>query len=769
MALSLAACGGSDSTTTAVVADPVTPVTPVTPTGATFDLTPLVDIASSTQALNGSLASTFRFTDGNETINGMTATMASGDTLLDPSTTDADVLNVTVTGATTITTSNIETINVNFAVANQTFTGSNIGTTNYGVTGSVAGVIATPATAATITLDGYTRVLELDSVVLSGTTALGSAESISVVLSGATHGATAAAQTGIALDGASDANLETLNIASNGTTANEFTLSVVDNETIGTIVTSGAADLTIRAAEALVDGKTITATGSTGAVNVSFDTASDITTNLANFTGVDAIMLRDSDATAAAATFNSVASNQNFVIKNSVSTLTVNATGATYSNQVAGADLELNGSSSTSGVTITTYNAQNIADLDLVSTGLASSTSTTAANTISNLDGDFTTIDITGDTSLKITDLDIEAVQTATTATTARAVTVDASAMTGNAFVDITAAPDTKVSYTITGTDGADTLVANDTGSTLNGGAGVDTLTGGAGIDTVNGGAGADHIDVSFGADNLTGGAGNDTYDLNAVSGAATVHTVTGANTVGSATPASADSVVVTIDGTAYSTAYSGSTATAKALNDLFIAEHYDTILVSHGVAVSTTGTNDVSLLLTGKADGTNFTGDITFVDNVTSVTVAETVVTGILAGDVATTITDFAAGDVIDTVGISAMADGYYEGTAAAISASGTSAVGKGVIVLTEAYASAELAEDDIALEFASITPGGDDGIFIFLNSTTGVAEAYYDLDLENDPSANALTDINQIFTFENITNTVDLAAIFSSDSFVI
>jgi hypothetical protein len=78
-----------------------------------FTLTPLVDIASESQAASGALASSFRFTSGNDVVNGMTATMAATDTLIDGSTTDVDVLNITGTGSTAITTVNIETVNLN--------------------------------------------------------------------------------------------------------------------------------------------------------------------------------------------------------------------------------------------------------------------------------------------------------------------------------------------------------------------------------------------------------------------------------------------------------------------------------------------------------------------------------------------------------------------------------------------------------------------------------------------------------------------------------
>jgi len=771
MALSLAACGSDDTTATTAATTTTTTTTVAPATGGTFDLTPLVDIASSTQALTGSLSSDFRFTDGNETVTGMSATMANTDTLLDPSSTDADVLNVTVTAATTITTSNIETVNISYAVADQTFTGSNIGTTAYNVSGAVAGKLATPASGATITLDGYTRVLELDALVLTGTTAAGSAETISIALSGATHGATAATQSGVAIDATGNDNLEILNVASNGAAANAFTLSTIDSETVGKVVTSGDQDLTIRFAEALLDGKTIDGTASTGEVNLSMATAGGITTNAANWSGVDNIVYRDADATAGAATLNSATSGQNVEVANSVTTLTVTTLGAAYSALADAASLQLNGSSTTAGVTVTTYDAQNAKALSLASEGLASSTAATAANTISNLDGDFTTITITGDTSLAITDLDIEAVETATT-TTARAVVVDASAMTGNAFLSTTASADAKVSYTITGTLGADTIVANNSGSTLNGGAGADTLTGGNGVDTISGGAGADHIDASFGADKLTGGDGADTYDLNAFASAAVAETQTITATEGSTGEAGADTTfLMNVNGELISFAHDTTAATtvtkqadeaeaALKLSNGFLNGDF-TIGQAAGVLTLTFDSDlgdiaDITFFELGDdsstAARTELTGNAT---NGTTFTSADGN-TGNAGMDVASTITDFAAGDIIDVAGALTSAGAYHEGTAA------TAAAGDSVIVLSSAaYATATAATNAI-----DIATTGDDGIVVYLNSASGVAEVVYDADTDDATNGNVS---NVLYTLENITNLTDLAAAFTADSFVV
>ena len=79
MALTLAACGSDDDTAST---DTTTVSTP-TATGGTFDMTPLTDVASSTTAVSGSIASTFRFTSTDDTVNAITASIQAADTLLD--------------------------------------------------------------------------------------------------------------------------------------------------------------------------------------------------------------------------------------------------------------------------------------------------------------------------------------------------------------------------------------------------------------------------------------------------------------------------------------------------------------------------------------------------------------------------------------------------------------------------------------------------------------------------------------------------------------
>ena len=135
----------------------------------------------------------------------------------------------------------------------------------------------------------------------------------------------------------------------------------------------------------------------------------------------------------------------------------------------------------------------------------------------------------------------------------------------------------------------------------------------------------------------------------------------------------------------------------------------------------------------------------------------------GTAARDVNTTITDFSATDAIDTVGLGDLGTVYFEGAPDGLD----DAVAYGVIVVNSAsYANAAAAEDAVI----AVTSVGNNttnaGIIVFLNSTTGTAQAIYDNDIDNDGN---LTDASVLLTFENITTLADLASVMSADSFVI
>ena len=85
--------------------------------GSTFTLSTGTDVAGKTSASTNSLASDFRFTDAaNETVAADIGTLQAADVLLDGSSTDTDVLNITLNGnSNTFTANRIETVNVTAA------------------------------------------------------------------------------------------------------------------------------------------------------------------------------------------------------------------------------------------------------------------------------------------------------------------------------------------------------------------------------------------------------------------------------------------------------------------------------------------------------------------------------------------------------------------------------------------------------------------------------------------------------------------------------
>jgi hypothetical protein len=349
--------------------------------------------------------------------------------------------------------------------------------------------------------------------------------------------------------------------------------------------------------------------------------------------------------------------------------------------------------------------------------------------------------------------------------TTARTVVVDASGMTSTARLELDTDSNSYVTYTVTGTDNNDTIVA---GGTLNGGSGNDSLTGlTTTADTIDGGAGTDTVVITGGADTVTLGAGNDTIDLNVTD----VAVVAGTDTITIANVwAAGDTVAITIAGT--SATYSVSTAdvAGEAADDLVAIEDSLVNFVNQTfTGVTAANGENATLVLTYDTDV-----DATVVSSLTATTagngtgsLAETV-GGTDAVAVATEITDFAAGDKIDVaafIGGEATDIGtavsYFEGDHDDIDA-GTSGANNVLVLTDTSYSAATAAEADYDTEMAA---ANTDLIFVYLNSTTGIAEMVYDNDIKGKNS----DDLETLMTFSNITTLTDLGAAFSDASFVV
>jgi hypothetical protein len=618
--------------------------------GGTFTLTTGADLAGVNVGSNGGVAASFRFTSGNETVSALTATTAGGDTLIDGSTTDADVLNLTATGAmTALTAINIETANVNFAsgtAASAIFTNfSGLNTVN--VTGVVAGTVEDAGTAA-IALDGYKRVLTVDIDSLAGTASAATADVLNVSVSGTTYGSTASTRSGInvtiqSATDATDGTLETLNITSAGTDANTYSLAKDADTSFSVINLLGATAQTIRVEHNDVTGVSIAGGAATGDVNVRVNREGDGTaaTNVVNFTGIDNLIIADDATTPAAAmVLTGVASGQTITVADDMaSSSSISVAGTSRGVNAASLTLVLDNDTASRDTDIGgTLVIDDVTALNLVSSGYASTGTDAATENGLTLDGDFTTITITGDTSVNLS-ADIDG--GGASETTARAVTITAAGMTGTARATIAGANDTYVTYNITGTSNDDTLTANNSGNTLSGGAGNDTLTGGTKNDVINGGEGSDTIYVSAGTDTLTLGAGVDTV----IFGEADVAAVAQVDDI---TPTGFDQgiIQVVVNGRPYQVAFTTDIATSITA---FVTANATNLLADTGVTV-TDGTT--KLTFTGAAAGTAYTISGNFGDG--GVTVAATitsVATGAAAVAVDTRISDITLGSEGDVL----------------------------------------------------------------------------------------------------------------------
>ncbi len=734
---------------------------------ATFTLTTGTDSADNVSAARGSLISNFRFSENNETVTGAVGTLSANDVLVDGSTTDEDVLTVSLNGASgAFTAANIETINVTFSAGSANLELDNVsGAETVNVTGAVAGSVDgfnAAEVQPTINVNNITKVVTITTTALAGTTTAGNPDKINVGVSGLTYGTTTATRSGITLTSGAAGTLETLNIASTGTAANDFALDAGTNVTLGTVAFSGDTSVTARVATTDVDSVIISGAMTGSAVaTVRIDnnsTSASASINAANFSGVT-ISVEDSTVGSDEASISSLKDATKVVLLTDFDVTDFSVQGATYAALAASFDLTLDNKTAETDLDVANINMENVKALTVHSLGYATSGSTTAENDIGILDGDFTTITIDGDTSFAV-NLDIDPVQTATSTTTARTVTVTAAGMTGSAFVDldaVTNGTDTKVTYVLTGTANNDILKANTTGNTLNGGAGNDSITSNIGADVITGGDGNDLIVVSGGADLITGGAGNDTYDINGkdVSAVAQVETLTLVTT--GAVYLAGETITLTIDSVAHTyTLTNADVAGIASTDDLVMINQSLANFINQTQSAVGAAISSGTILMTAKTAGTSFTVTTADTSSDTDSALgvgASSTTANVVAVDVNTSISDFAAGDILDLAGLSVAAT-YFEGaTADAADAA------NGLIVLTgEAYASNNLAEN-------AVDDGGTDNaiaVIVYLDSSLGYAVGIYDGDIGADGTP------VEILKFTGITTLTQLAAAFSAASFV-
>jgi hypothetical protein len=648
MALSLAACGSDDATTTATTATTTTTTTTTTvttPSGDSMQLTSGTDtVTSSSGSLNGS-AATVRFANGsNETVTATNSTMQTTDNLIDGDTTDNDVLNVTISGAmNAMTATNIETVNVTTAAGSaQAVTLSNFsGLKTVNVSGA-QDLTVDDAGSASVVFTDYTQDGTINNDTLASLTNVQTVE-----VSGGSWGSLDTGQTNIVLTADGTAGvLETLNVISSGAAANNFGLDAGTGVTLKSVAVTGSAAATIRVAHADVTAKTIDATAATGDVTLRVDmNSTSAALNALNMTGIDNFLMVDSTVTSDAASISNMTSGQLVTIGDDMDATTFTVASATVASPASLLKITLDNETADVDLDVSNINAQNVESLELASNGYSGSALATAENSTGTLDGDFTTILISGDTSLD-TVLDIDGA--GTLETTARTVSVNAS--TNTAFVTIDAVDDTYVSYELTGSAGNDTLKLNETAGVVVGGAGKDTIHSSGKADTIDGGEGNDTIYASNGTDAVTLGAGSDTIYFGEVDVAATPKVMTAGDMSNALTLAAAnDDVIVTVNGFSYNMDVATDSDQGHDVANDLVTLHAATILADTGVTIARAGTatsDTAGLTFTGASDGTEFTAGVTISDNGVGSIVAVNVTTAAASGSsVNTVISDFDAG----------------------------------------------------------------------------------------------------------------------------
>lgn len=465
--------------------------------------------------------------------------LGNTDALVDGSTTDDDVLNATLTsgGAATTTIQNIETLNLTSTIANSGLNFANVlGAKKVTLTGTansqLTNVNANAAPA--FEINNYNKAVTLNVATLGGTTAAGTAESLTVKASGLTAGGTVLAPVipTLNLTSAGAGTLETLNLESAGTTKNTLQLTGIGAGNVNAVaktVVTGAADLDLLMAHGAINGQTLDAAGHTGVLNLSIDRngATTATTNLTNVAGADRYTFRDSTAGGDALVASGLLSGSTVELTYTTvgaSTLAVKGAAAGKADSLT---LVLDNAADATNTTVAT----SLTVTDVETLNIKSEGGTTTGNKINALTVTAgSTVSVDGATKL---DLELAATSLvsvvevkgagahkidfagvgAVTYADGKNLTIDGSTATGKLTLD---------GSQFTGTAGPSGAVET---LTIRGGENDGTITahGGANARSViDAGAGKDIVNVATAA-NVTLGLGADTLNLTGLTGGITV------------------------------------------------------------------------------------------------------------------------------------------------------------------------------------------------------------------------------------------------------
>lgn len=348
------------------------------------------------------------------------------------------------------------------------------------------------------------------------------------------------------------AGVETLNIATQGTTANTLASLVAANA--ATVNVTGAGKVTISASDlaatvtvdataaaggvdytAEAAGSTLTFKGGAGADRVAFAAGTFTDTDtLTGGDGKDTLALVMADAVGLTAVVGAKATGFEALEITDISTAnTINvarvagvnevnfagglATGvtATVAGLTSGATIGVtNVAVANNGSVVAQITNADVNATDVLNVNLTSSNATGGAdvNTLTNLTAaGVETLNIASGKAVA-TEADTNTIGTIV-GTATKVVATGAAGLTITNFAGNTVGTVDASAMTGAFVMGAGFTVQN-IGATITGGAGADILLGGAGNDTIVGGAGNDTITGGLGVDTLTGGAGADTFVL---------------------------------------------------------------------------------------------------------------------------------------------------------------------------------------------------------------------------------------------------------------
>ena len=586
-----------------------TPAPTTTPTPApTVAPTPAPTTAPKVLT-NSATADVIVGTSGNDTISGPSGTVANGDLIIDQSTTDKDVANLTIASSTYTPTNitNIETINLDYdAYTTPTYdltgvtgaTAVNLTSSKVGFLGSatvtnVTGLTLTAGSGmtGTITASGFKTgsvvATNASTIVVDGSTSNSSNTSLSVTAGDSASSVSVGATNGAKSTTVNAGKATTVAIGDAGNTTDATSLTVNANATI-TNTTTGALSLTAS------DGNSITL-NSIGASLAVLGTG-NVTISSTGLTGET---VTNSKTSGTLTIKTSTAGAQDI---SKVNATTIEMTGVkTGADTVAsGANLKYSGSAGAINVTISGTGTSDSATAEL----------TAAANTSVTLTG-VETLNIkanatqTSGTDLTISTLALgtnKAVLSGTNDVALTSVTgtgsVDASALVGDLTVG------TAASVSIIGSS-TGKLTATSTGTTTDfaavGGAGNDTVTASVTTGSVTAvlGNGTNTVtasSVTSGTVVVTGGTGNDTVTAGAAltTGVLNVNLGDGTNTVTIAGDGAGAGTRVVVTGAGDDTVVLG--ATGSGTTNLSLDDASDVLSIVGGAG------NDTVYL---KADST--------------------------------------------------------------------------------------------------------------------------------------------------------------------